>query len=331
MRTPQRSKPATSFDVAELAGVSRSTVSNILNGNDSRFPAATRERVLEAARELSYRPSLAGRSLKTGRSDTVVVLLPNTTFFSNLQDTVDEAVARIMPLGGNVVVRFGSDSSAATLGAISALRPLAVLAFAPLSVEARTELESSGTIVVPGRIQPNWLDKMPDGGLGDLQADLLLRRGPRQLWFAGLRDRRQDVYGPGRVATLERYCLERGLRPLKQVVVPLNLDGAVAALKQIVEGSDGPAGVACYNDDVALALLAAARVLGTSVPDDLSVIGVDNVPLGQLWAPRLTTVDPDLPGLVAGYAAELQARMLGEEPWQSLPPHNFKVIEGETT
>lgn len=332
VHTKQRAKPATSLDVALLAGVSRSTVSNILNGNDARFPLATRKRVHAAAKELAYRPSLAGRSLKTGRSDTVVVLLPNTTFFSNLQDTVDEAVAKIMPLGGNVVVRFGSESDAATLGAINALRPLAVLAFAPLSIEARAELEAARTIVVPGRIYPNWAESMPDGGLGSLQADRVLRRGARHLWFAGLSDRRQDVYGPGRAAALERYCSEKGLSPLRRVSVPLRLEGAVKALREIVSTHSGAVGVACYNDDVALALLSAARVLKINVPERLSIIGVDNTPVGQLWAPRLTTIDTDLPGLVAGYAAELQARLAGEEPWLAAPPpHNFKVIDGETT
>ena len=304
-------------DVALLAGVSRSTVSNILNGNDARFPLATRKRVHAAAKELAYRPSLAGRSLKMGRSDTVVVLLPNTTFFSNLQDTVDEAVAKIMPLGGNVVVRFGSESDAATLGAINALRPLAVLAFAPLSIEARAELEAARTIVVPEesiRTGPS----MPDGGLGSLQADRVLRRGARHLWFAGLSDRRQDVYGPGRAAALERYCSEKGLSPLRRVSVPLRLEGAVKALREIVSTHSGAVGVACYNDDVALALLSAARVLKINVPERLSIIGVDNTPVGQLWAPRLTTIDTDLPGLVAGYAAELQARLAGEEPWRHL-------------
>lgn len=330
MPPEQRVKPASSNDVAELAGVSRSTVSNILNGKGARFPPATRERVLDAAKTLAYRPSPAGRSLATGRSDTVVVLLPNSTFGSNLQDAVDAAVARIMPMGGNVVVRFSGDTPEVTFEAISALRPLAVLAFNPLSTEARVRLEEMGTIVVPGRVQPTWPKQMPDAGMGRIQAELVLKRGPRPLWFAALADRRQDVYGPGRVSTLEDYCAENGLAALQLVSVPLHAEGAEAALRQIM--SDGePVGVACYNDDVAIALLSAARALGVKVPDELSIAGVDHTPLGQLWDPRLTTIDPDLEGLISDYADELQARLSGEEPWHNAPRHSFTVVEGATT
>lgn len=326
----QPTKPATSHDVARLAGVSRSTVSNILNGNDARFPAATRERVLEAAKELSYRPSLAGRSLVSGRSDTVVVLLPNTTFGSNLQDAVDEAVSSTMPLGGNVVVRFAGDTPQATFDAINALRPLAVLAFSPLTAEDRASLEAAGTIVVPGRSQATASEHLPDGGLGSLQARELFRDGPRQLWFAALSDRRQDTYGPGRFDTLALYCAQHSLPAPRRIAVPLTIPGAMESLAAVL--SDGaPAAVACYNDDVALALLAAARELEVDVPRRLSVVGVDHTAVGQLWSPRLTTIDTDLRGLVADYSAELRARLEGREPSGGLPPHRFTVVRGGTT
>ena len=322
-------KPATSHDVARLAGVSRSTVSNILNGNDARFPSATRQKVLDAARELDYRPSLAARSLVSGRSDTVIVLLPNTTFGGNLQDAVDEAVSATMPLGGNVVVRFAGETPKATYDAINALRPLAVLAFSPLTPAHRSALESAGTIVVPGTEPSANPAQLPDGGVGQMQADLLLRSGPRQLWFAALSDRRQDIYGPGRLAALEQYCQERDLPAPKRVAVPLTVDGATAALEKMLDG-DTRVGVACYNDDVALALLSAARRMGVVVPDRLSIVGVDHTPVAQLWSPRLTTIDTDLRGLVAEYSSELRIRLSGGEH-MAPAPHRFTVVEGETT
>ena len=326
----QPSKPATSHDVARLAGVSRSTVSNILNGNDSRFPAATRAKVLDAAKELAYRPSLAARSLVSGRSDTVVVLLPNTTFGSNLQDLVDEAVSSTVPLGGNVVVRFAGDTPQATFDAIDALRPLAVLAFSPLLPDDRGTLEAAGTIVVPGLSQSTGAGTLPDGGLGNLQAEVLLRRGPRPLWFAALSDRREDTYGPGRRATLEEYCRTHGLAAPRTIAVPLSIEGAVGSLRAVL--SETPvAAIACYNDDVALALLAAARELDVDVPASVTIAGVDHTAVGQLWSPRLTTIDTDLRGLVADYASELRARLAGQEPSERLPPHRFTLVEGETT
>ncbi|MHA7220251.1 LacI family DNA-binding transcriptional regulator [Arthrobacter sp. MDT1-48-3] len=319
--------PSTSLDVARLAGVSRSTVSNILNGNDARFPAATQQRVREAAKELDYRPSQAGRSLVSGRSDTIVILLPNTTFGSNLQDAVDEAVSTTVRLGGNVVVRFAGETPKLTFEAISALRPLAVLAFSGLPNGDRQRLEAAGTIVVPS--QAPAPDALPDAGIGELQARLLLARGPRRLWFASLSDQRQDPYGPGRLSTLMRFCVEQGLPAPGHISVPLNVPGATQALEEVL-ASGLPAGVVCYNDDVALALLAAARVLKVEVPDTLSLVGLDNTPVGQLWDPPLTTIDTDLRGLVANYSADLEARLKRRTP-PPAEPHRFQVIHGGTT
>ena len=70
----------TSADVARHAGLSRATVSQVLNGHAHRFADETAERVLRAAKELGYEPSAAGRMLRTGSSDFVIALVPNTTF-----------------------------------------------------------------------------------------------------------------------------------------------------------------------------------------------------------------------------------------------------------
>ena len=301
--------PATSLDVARLAGVSRSTVSNILNGNVARFPESTRQRVLSAASELDYQPSLAGRSLVSGRSDTIVVLLPNTTFGSNLQDAVDQVMVDTSSIGGNVVVRFAGSTPKATVSAIMALRPRALVDFGVLPQVDREYLELRGTIIVPSLRGDET--NSPDGGIAQMQADALLENGPRSLWFAALSDQRQDPFGPGRLVALRTYCERHGLPEPKQVRVPLTVDGGIAALSEILEGGQ-PAGVASYNDDVSLAILAAARELQIDVPTMLAVVGVDHTPVGQLWSPPLTTIDTDLRGMVAALAGELAARLDGQ-------------------
>lgn len=323
-------KPATSIDVARRAGVSRSTVSNILNGNDARFPESTRQRVLAAARELEYQPWLAGRSLVRGRSDTVVVLLPNTTFGSNLQDAVDHVVLATSQIGGNVVVRFAGKTPKATLAAIMALRPLALVDFGVLLRADYDRLDAMGTIVVPS-LPAEDPPTPPDSGIAHLQADALLERGPRALWFAALSDERLDPYGPGRIASLRGYCRERGLPEPRQVRVPITVPGAKAALAEII-ANGVPAGIACYNDDVAIALLAGGRELGVKVPETISVVGVDHTPIGQLWAPPLTTVDTDLRGFVDALSIDLQARLNGISPTDNALRHlHFTLVSGGTS
>jgi DNA-binding LacI/PurR family transcriptional regulator len=328
MRTSEKTgRPPTSSDVARLAGVSRTTVSSILNGDAARFPEATRERVHNAAAQLKYQPSPAGRSLVRGRSDTIVVALPNSTFGSNFQDALDELAAYAEAFGGNVVVRFASTAPRSTVAAIRALRPLAVVNFGALSAPDCQTLEDYGTIVVPAVRDPAVT--VSDGGIGQFQADVLLEGGKRNLWFAALRDTRSDPFGDVRFAALRAYCWEKKLPEPRRIDVPLTLEGAVESLERVVQTGE-EAGIACFNDEVALALLAAARELEVRVPDQISVIGVDGIPAGQFWSPKLTSVRVDMGSLVQGLVAELQGRLNSTAFLVEPPPLHYGLVTGET-
>ena len=327
MTSVELRRPATSLDVAKLAGVSRSTVSNILNGNHERFPEATRQRVLDAAATLDYRPSPAGRSLVNGRSDTVVVLMPNSTFGTNLQDAVDRVVAGTTPIGGNVVVRFASGTIDATVDSILALRPMAVMDFGVLSVDGHERVEKQGTIVVPRRSRDAL---QSDGGIAQMQAEELLRKAPRSLWFAALSDKRLDFYGPLRFAALTAFCAQRGLEQPRSVSVSLDLASGTDAVNTMMASGE-PIGVVSYNDDVALTILAACQRRGVDVPDELSVVGVDNIPLARLWTPPLATIDTNL-GALADSLVEALGQRLSQPRMQpaTAGKHAFEFVPGGT-
>ncbi len=325
--TQGRGRPSTSADVARLAGVSRSTVSNILNGNDARFPEQTRQRVLDAARELEYQPSVAGRSLVSGRSDTIVVLVANAGFAAHFQDAVDRVMRNTRQIGGNVVIRLAGEDARATSEAVARLRPLAVVDFGVLMASEREFLERRGTIIVPARGRAD--SEQLDGGITALQCSALLDHHPRALWFVTLVDYERDPYAPNRHEALRQVALREGLPAPDAIAVDLTLESGIAAVERILAGPT-PAGVACYNDDVALTLLAAARELRVDVPKRLAVVGVDNSPVGQMWTPRLTTIDTDLRGLVDAVAIELRIR-LGEEGLVTPTSHgHFALLRGGT-
>ena len=319
--TPVGRRPATSYDVAARAGVSRSTVSFILNGNDARFPESTRQRVLDAARELAYQPSLAGRSLASGRSDTIVVLLPNSTFGSNLQDAVDEVMVGTRAVGGNVVVRFAGNDPEATMAAVLALRPAGVIDLGVLSADERLQLEGHG-IVAPPDVPPETRPRLRWRHLGDPGAQPARARLPG----AVVRRARRPADGRLRPWSAGRHCgpspPARASPSRHRCAWPSISEGDGGARPRCWPGTTSPVGVACYNDEVALALLAAARELGVAVPDRLAVVGVDHIPVGQLWSPPLTTVEVDLRGMVRSIASQLRA-LLGhgeaEEPDQASP------------
>jgi DNA-binding LacI/PurR family transcriptional regulator len=301
-------KPATSADVARHAGVSRTTVSHVLNGQGDRFPEETRQRVRAAAAELHYVPSPAGRALANGRSDTVVLFLPSAIFGGNLQDAANRLAIDLAEVGANLVVRFAGPDPSATVASLVRMRPLAVVDMgAGLSLRDRAALEAGGTLVIPKEARAAEDDQRSlNDEIMRIQVDALLAGDPaRAPYYAGLEDQRSDPFIEERAASLLRVCRALGVPASGVISVPLDLAGAVDALKPLV--GRGPIGMACYNDHVALAVLAAARELGLRIPADVAVVGVDAIELGQLWSPRLTTVRIDMRMVADTIASALRA------------------------
>ncbi|MCS5735890.1 LacI family DNA-binding transcriptional regulator [Herbiconiux daphne] len=334
------SRRATSIDVARHAGVSRSTVSQILNGDDARFPPATRDRVLESAAALDYRPSRAGRALVTGRSDLIVVVVPNATFGPHLQNTVDAIAAASATAGLSVVVRFAGADSESTLASVLDLRPTAVVNFGVFSLEQQRQFTSTGAVVVP-----EYDETAVDGTdpvsahIGGVQVDAVLQSGPRRLVYAAISDARLDPFGPPRFNGIAHAAAQRGLPEPEHVRIPLELSGATRVLAGLLEQQPGaPVGLCCYNDDVAIAACAAARALGVDIPGQLSLVGADHTDVGQLVSPRLTTVDIDEPAIMLSRLRALPAllRRPGIDPVeQASAGEDFdalvRLVSGETT
>jgi DNA-binding LacI/PurR family transcriptional regulator len=303
----QPARRATSKDVAASAGVSRSTVSQVLNG-DERFPEETRARVRAAAEALNYRPSRAGRALVTGLSDIVVLVVPHATFGPHLQDSVDRITGASATAGMSVVVRFARMQDESTLTSVLDLRPAAVVDFGVFTAQQRERIEGSGTLVVPRRAYvTEGADPDPiDIEIGRIQVRELLRNGPRRLVYAALEDKRLDPFGPPRLDGIRREAQERGLDAPLTPRIPLDIQGATKALTEVRdEAGPVPLGICAYNDDVAIAVVAASRELGLRVPEDVAVIGVDGTTVGQLVSPRLSTVAIDQPFLMDALVQDL--------------------------
>lgn len=310
-------------DVARAAGVSRAAVSQIVNGRGERFAADTRSRVMAAAKELGYQPSAAGRSLRRGISDIVVAVVPNITFGANLQDILDQLTADMAEHGLFLVARYSPAGDPSFDQFITALRPAAVLPLAPLSEAHRRILASRGTLVTD-RPDPSGAGLDP---VGVLQAEHLLARGYRHLAYAHLTDRREDSYGAARCVSVRAVCETNALPTLRLLTTPLDTWSAVEQLR----GLPGPLGVACYNDEVALTLLAASKVLGIEVPGQLALIGVDRIPLGQIGSTVLTSVEYD-PVDIAHRLRDRVLLALGREtPADDHVTTPYRVFQGATT
>jgi DNA-binding LacI/PurR family transcriptional regulator len=314
----------TSADVAREAGVSRAAVSQILNGRGQRFSVATRERVEQVARSLAYQPSAAGRMLVSGTSDLVVAVVPNTTFGAHLQDIVDVLTRELATAGLTLVLRFSTSGDESFDRLIAGMRPAAVLPLGPLSDEEREVLAARRVPVAMGS-PPKGSREAGHGVVGALQADHLVERGYRRLGYAQLKDARDDPYGRGRLRGFRDRCLDLGCTDPAVMALGVDVDDALGQLERIGRGI----AVAAYNDDVALTLLAAARRLGWEVPEDLAVIGMDDLPLARIFSPRPTTIgyDPSAIGRRLAHAV-LATLTAGRRPAVKV---EYAVIQGETT
>lgn len=305
----------TSADVAKLAGVSRSTVSYILNGRADRFAADTVRAVREAVDQLGYRPQPAGRALVRGRTDIVAVLLSRYTggpalgMLARLAEQFDKA-------GLTLVVVPAQASDAAFAGMIGNLRPCVVVALGWLTGEQSALLERQGIPTLRmGEMtaRPGGLDE----GIARLQVDHLLSRGFRRIAYGRLDEAAGDSFLEARQRFVEAHCAQLGLPAPQALTLSLRSEENVGLLR----GLPGGTGIACYNDDVAAALIGSAHLAGRKVPAEIGVIGVDNAPISTQTSPQLTTVEPD-GGPIYG-AVDAVARMAEGQP----PPADLFDVE----
>ncbi|MEV6305316.1 LacI family DNA-binding transcriptional regulator [Actinoplanes sp. NPDC051861] len=307
----------TSADVALRAGVSRATVSYVLNETPGQsISPATRTRVLAAAASLGYAPSAAARTLRTGRSDVVLCLLPDWPIGNEVGNLLGNLSTELARAGMTFVVHPGSEADRPAGEIWKAITPAAVITFAGFSDGELGAMRAAGVAVVvallggPGREGCEL--QMPQQLVGRHQAQHLRGTGHSRLGYAYPDDERLRIFADPRLAGV------RASTPEDPVVetVPLDPDRAAGAVRRW--RAVGVTGVCAYNDEVALAVLAGARLLGVAVPGELAVVGVDDIPAARLAVPPLTTVTTDQRAIAAHLAAGVLAAISGKP--EPLPP-----------
>ncbi len=314
-RTP--TKRVTSADVAREAGVSRATVSFVLNETPGQtIPEATRRRVLEAARTLRYQPSAAARTLRSGRSEIVLFLMPNWSTSEVVAKSMDAMSAAFSERGMAFLVHPRATSNRHLSDLWRSITPALVITVGELDPHERATLDIAGVAHL-------GLDIGDTGqalgahqlAIGRSQAEHLVRLGHTRLGYATTSDASLSVFAEPRLLGAQQVCAEHGLpAPLSLSAEP----GAQAAQSLRAWRSAGVTAIAAYNDDVALALLQAARASEITVPDDLSVIGADDITAAELAFPPLTTIRSDPSALAPALVAMVLARLDGR-PSDHLP------------
>ncbi|MEZ3178963.1 LacI family transcriptional regulator [Streptomyces pimonensis] len=316
---PRAGTRPTSRDVARAAGVSQAAVSLVLGDKwRGRVSETTAERVREAARTLGYRPNLAARNLRLGRTRTVLLVVPalTTEFFAG----VYTGAARVASRHGFGVVLYPSPE-----GTGPARDPFASAQAALDGVIASSMAAEALTAIRGDQLPLVMLDSDPEGSVGTATVNLDIAHGVRQVTdhLLGL-GHRHFLHLAADVAswTFEVRARELAARlrevpgtSLRTVRAPISIRGAEASAKASLSEAPAPrpTAVICDDDQLAAGAYKAARRLGVRIPEELSVTGMDDLALATAIDPELTTV-------------RLDAELFGERGMQAL----LAVLEGRS-
>ena len=282
----------TSSDVAKAAGVSRATVSYVLNGRAGQsISAATRDRVRTAARDLGYIPSTAARTLRRGRSDLVLMLLP--------PEPLGRALAMIIDAASEYVEQHGLRLVAHRLpsrgGAVSLVRSLAPEALILVTALEETELGALQATGITVASLPQALSDplAPDLGIGALQVKHLMDAGHHRIGVAIPPESGYAWRVRVRLAAIRDACARHGLPAPAVAHLGLDAGEAADAVARWRTAAEPVTAVCAFDDDHAFAVLSGLAVHGLQAPRDLAVIGAEDIPLAGLAVPPLTTVSVD--------------------------------------
>ncbi len=323
--------PVSARDVARAAGVSVSTVSRALTRPDDVAPE-TRARVLDLARALGYRPNAAARTLITGRTGNIGLVVPDleNPFFASVTKGVQ---SRARAAGYAVFIADSDEdpSQEPDLARNLAKQVDGLLMCSPRAPEpVLAALAAECTLVLVNRRSGDIPAVTVDNGEGVRQALVHLRAlghrriayvgGPQSSWSNA---QRRDAFLARREEYPDTELIDVGtFRPY--------VSGGVAAADLVI--ASGATAALAYNDVVAFGLLERFRQRGVRVPDDMSVIGTDNISISALTSPPLTSVG--LPLVNTGRAGVDMLLSLVRDP--SAPPEHHHdlsvqlVVRGST-
>jgi DNA-binding LacI/PurR family transcriptional regulator len=334
-----KSGKVTMSDVARLAGVSTMTVSNVVNDRVKVSPEA-RERVLAAIRESGYQVNAAARNLRSGRSGVIGLAVPQVgnAYFGMMATLVIEEAQR---RGYHVAIEQTGALASGEAAAVARSRRLQLdgLILSAVEIDALVPqvAAQSYPIVLLGEQDPaGRFDHItvPNEAGTAAAAQHLIDRGCERIAVVTGGDLDRLTMFTRRYNGYRTALEEHGIQPdprLRFIVDSLSWEGARSTGHRIADSGLGVDGVVVFNDTVAMGVMRGLRDRGVGVPDDMRVIGFDDVPEARVFIPSLSTVSPDH-RWKAGKAVDLIVSRIADP---TIPPRQytapFAIVEREST
>jgi len=321
-------------DVAKRAGVSVKTVSNVINAYPHVSPT-TRSKVQQAIDELGYRPNQGARLLRTGRSGLVALSVPEMTpYFAEMAELLmNEAEAR----GWTVLMdRTHGERRHERWAAGGISRDLIDgLIASPLSM-TRADLASARTalpvVLLGERLSNVGADHVAIDNVRAAReaTEHLLTSGRTRVAAIGAKGA-HDATAALRLEGYRSALEAAGIAFDEELVRPapeFHLDDGHAAMQDLLALPRPPDAVFCFNDLLALGALRAAHAAGVVVPDDLAIVGVDDIEQCTYSEPPLTSIRPDKEFIARTAVGLLADRIDGDhqrDPQDVVAPHELRV------
>ena len=289
----QQNQRVTSSDVARLVGVSQATVSRAFSA-DSSITDSTRAKILAAARTLNYVPNSFARSLITKQSDIVAMLIGDlhNPFYTV---ALDEFSRRLQAVGKHLLLFNGAEPAAID----DAVRRMLEYQVDGLIITAATISMEMTALCVERQIPVLMFNRYVPGfsinsvccdnvAGGRLAADTLVEAGGRR--FAVIYGDSATTTNSDRLEGFTSRLGEHGISDVSESWGQYTYEGGYQAAVTLLKGDARPDALFCVNDIMALGAIDAARELGLSIPQDLMIVGFDDIADAARASYRLTTI-----------------------------------------
>lgn len=290
-------KKSTIVDVAKLAGTSVPTVSRVLNGSDHPIKDSTRENVIRAAKELGYKPNQFARAIKGKHTNNIGVLVPSITnpFYSQIISSIQ---TECFKHGYIPIICASNNNPELEKEYIDILEEEKVAGLLISCISWNKELnERMGKLEIPFVL----FDQVPDGFLGDYVGFDFAAAGAMAATIFELEGHSDIVLATGPLNRISRKQFCKGFidstnsHNLKKQIIEIDASnddyetGEMLARK-LLELDKLPSAVVAINDMTAIGIIRELTKQGINVPNDISLLGFDDIPHCTMITPTLSTI-----------------------------------------